>query len=190
MERLTFRQFQIFEYLFDKDGYITSKEISDAFNISVRTVKSEISEINSIIEDAGCIVDSKSSKGYTITYFDDYDDSLLKSKFPNKCDIHNSIIPKTYHERVIYIIKKLLVVDYHIKIEDLCDEIYVSRASMATIMKEVRSRLLNFRLDLVSSPGYGVIIEGTEIDKRMAVAEYFFHDRSHLTDYILASHQT
>lgn len=185
MDSLTIRQYQIFEMI-DED-YITADKIAEHLNISVRTVKSEISKINDIIQQADCKIISKSGKGYTLYKGENYDHSMLVNCYPEKYE--NSEIPDSYYERVLYIIKKLLVIDYHVKLEDLADELFVSRPSMAQIMKDVRQRLAKYRLKVVSRPNYGIFAEGSEVDKRLAIAEYFFHDNLADEEYQLETNK-
>ena len=185
MDLLTVRQYQILEMI--SDAFITAETISEHLDVSIRTVKSEIAKINEIIKDADCKIISKSGKGYLLYKGEDFNQTLLVSHYPEKYD--NDNIPNSYYERVIYIIKKLLVIDYHIKVEDLADELFVSRASMAQIMKDVRQRLTKYRLKLISRPNYGIFVQGDEADKRLAIAEYFFHDNLVNEDYQLETYK-
>ena len=184
MDLLTVRQYQILEMI--SDAFITAETIGEHLNVSIRTVKSEISRINEIIEKADCKIISKSGKGYLLYKGENFDQDLLISFYPEKYDNN---IPDSYYERVIYIIKKLLVIDYHIKVEDLADELFISRASMAQIMKDVRQRLTKYRLKLISRPNYGIFVQGDEADKRLAIAEYFFHDNLTDEDYQLETNK-
>ncbi len=185
MDLLTVRQYQILEMI--SDAFITAETISEHLDVSIRTVKSEIAKINEIIKDADCKIISKSGKGYLLYKGEGFNQTLLVSHYPEKYD--NDNIPNSYYERVIYIIKKLLVIDYHIKVEDLADELFVSRASMAQIMKDVRQRLTKYRLKLISRPNYGIFVQGDEADKRLAIAEYFFHDNLVNEDYQLETYK-
>lgn len=176
MNRLTYRQFQIFEIIFNSSQYITANLLSTNLGVSIRTIKTEISEINQLIEIAGCRIESKNGKGYRFIKKSNFDESVLKETCPNQCSIYESNSTNTYSERILYVIKKLLVIDYHVKLEELADELYVSRAMMTQIMKEIRTRLSLFRLKVVSRPNYGILVEGSEMDRRLAIAEYFFHE--------------
>lgn len=188
MNQLSYRQFQILKYIFNSSQYTTANYLSSKLGISVRTVKTEINEINKMIKIANCSITSKNGKGYLVVRNENYDDELLSNLCPNQCNLHEGNTLNPYSERVQHVIKKLLVIDYHIKLEDLAEELFISRTVMSQIMKEIRSRLSKFRLKVVSRPNYGILVEGSEIDKRLAIAEYFFHDQK-INDYQLeASH--
>ena len=84
-------------------------------------------------------------------------------------------VPKYRYERVNYIVKKLLTVDYYLTIEDLVDELYISRSTLTADLKEVREIFKDYNLELISRPNYGILLVGEEIAKRLCIAEYFFH---------------
>lgn len=176
MNKLTYRQFQILEFIYNAEDYVTASLLSTNLGVSVRTIKSEIGEINQLIKIAGCRLDSKNGKGYRLIKEDNFDDVLLKNICPGQFSVDEKNSINSYSERMLYAIKKLLVIDYHIKLEDLADELFISRTMMSQIMKEIRTRLSKFRLKVISRPNYGIFVEGSEIDKRLAIAEYFFHE--------------
>ena len=59
-------------------------------------------------------------------------------------------VPKYRYERVNYIVKKLLTVDYYLTIEDLVDELYISRSTLTADLKEVREIFKDYNLELIS----------------------------------------
>ena len=52
-------------------------------------------------------------------------------------------VPKTMQERIAYLIRKLLMVDYPLKLDELADEVFVSRQTINGDLKEVRKLLSN-----------------------------------------------
>lgn len=167
------KQLLLLQSLLNQD-VITSKQLSLICGISIRTVKSYIQELNVFLAPYNIQIHSQSGKGYWIEKTA-YVRKLVLSLCEHKAMTKDEEIPKFNYERINYLIKKLLVVDYHIKLEDLMDEIYVSRSTLTHDLKEVRKRLGNYRLKVVSYANYGIILEGNEIDKRLCICEYFFH---------------
>ena len=184
MNMLTYRQFQILEFIYKSEQYVTANFLSTNLGVSIRTIKSEISEINDLIKLSGCKIDSKNGKGYRLIKSDEFNEDLFNSVCPRNFSVEDGGNYNTDSERMLYVIKKLLVIDYHLKLEDLADELFISRTMMSKIMKEIRIRLSKFRLKVVSRPNYGILVEGSEIDKRLAIAEYFFHEHRN-NDYQL-----
>lgn len=170
MEKLSLRQSQIIK-LIKSDNYITANELSKDLNISIRTIKTEISNINHVIEKTGIKISSKSNKGYILN-LNNQDKDVLMSLFPKNTFMNR--IPETYYERVLYVIKKLLVSNDYIKLDDVLEELFISKTTMSIITRDVRRRLSKYRLGVYSKPNYGTIIKGEEKDRRLAIAEYFF----------------
>lgn len=184
MNKLSSRQFTIFELIYLSKDFVTATYLATNTGVSIRTVKKEIREINEIIQYSGCRISSKNGKGYLILKDNDFDETKLTEIGAIQKRLKNDSGFGEYSDRILYVIKKLLVIDYHIKIEDLADELFISRAMMSQMMREIRARLLEYRLRVVARPNYGILIEGSEIDKRLAIAEYFFHDTQN-NDYEL-----
>lgn len=161
---LTNRQQEILKILQQTSDYMNSSFLADVLGISMRTVKSDIYAMNQELYTIGCVIESKPGQGYRLLGVID------------KSDVEdNRTLPLNFKERFLYVIRKLLVIDYHVKIEDLADELAISRNTMRNVMKEVRCHLKSYDLKLVSRTNYGLLIEGSETNKRLAISEYFFH---------------
>lgn len=171
MFNLTKRQLKILSYIIDCEKYITANRLAIFCDVSIRTIKSEIVNINQVIKKYNCLVGSKTSQGYF----------FVKQKYFNQKNFNDLIkkknnIPNSYYERLIYIIKKLLYLDGFIKFEELCEELFIARTTLEKIVREVKLRLKQFNLVLSSKPNYGIYLEGNEKNKRAAIAEYFFNE--------------
>lgn len=169
------KQSLLLQKLLEENKPITSTQLSIIIGMSVRTIKTYIKEINEKIMPYGVSICSKARNGYWLEIKDNADLNQIYALIDKQTNTKYDETPKYNYERINYIIKKLLVVDYHIKMEDLMDEIYVSRSTLTCDLKEVRKLLSKFRLNLVTRANYGIIVEGNEIDKRLCISEYFFH---------------
>ena len=168
MNNLTKRNIKLLKILYDAGDYISSIRLADELDISIRTVKSEIKSINAIISLTNSFIISKYGKGYLLKLSNQFDKSLVEGKRYNHFFDSNQ-------DRIIYILRKLLLADNYIKIEKLADDLYISRGLLTKILKDVRSQLIRFRLSIVNKPNYGILIKGNEKDKRLAISDYFFH---------------
>lgn len=181
------REYSVLMKIIENNNYTTSEELSLAFDVSVRTIKSDIKAINqilsAIIEKTQIV--SRPRLGYLFKSDAENVIERIKDSLPQ--DFYKVEMPKDNKERIYFLIRKLLVVDYHIKIDEFIDELYISRNSLSVLLKEVRGKLLKYHLKLVSRPQYGLIIEGNESDRRLAVSEYFYHNLSQASDQILSS---
>ena len=178
MNNLTKRNIKLLKILYDAGDYISSIRLADELDISIRTVKSEIKSINAIIALTNSFIISKYGKGYLLKLSNQFDKSLVEGKRFNHFFDSNQ-------DRIIYILRKLLLADNYIKIEKLADDLYISRGLLTKILKDVRSQLIRFQLSIVNKPNYGILIKGNEKDKRLAISDYFFHSDIELnTEYL------
>ena len=60
----------------------------------------------------------------------------------------------------------------YLKIDDLCDELYLSRTQLKQSLKELREYLHDFDLTIATKAYYGMYLEGDEINKRRAIAHF------------------
>lgn len=176
MEKVSKRKQLIIKYLLENEKSVTSEELAKLAGITSRTIKTEIKELSRILEDSGAHLICTRGVGYQLECKDSGVRSMVR-ELVEYADQEHYEVPKTQPERISYIIKKLLMLDYYIKLDDLSEEMYISRSSLNLDMKEVRKHVKRFRLDITHLPGKGILLEGDEISKRKCICEYFFqHD--------------
>ena len=118
----------IIRILREADDYVTSKELADKLDISVRTIKTAIKGLKMEIEAYGAHLEIKRGVGYRLHIVNE------EAFLPISYRIQNTSpqqFPHTQKERSVYIIRKLLSLDYPIKLDDLAEELYVSRNTIA-----------------------------------------------------------
>lgn len=148
------RQTNIIDLLNDYGKWITGKEIAKVLNVSDRTIRSDIENINNYYD---CIlIQANKRLGYRL------DETLL-----HKQDIEiKDIIPQTSQERCIYIIQELLFKSHEINLIALQDQVFVSGYSIDNDIKKIRKMINDYpSLKLVRSKNY-ISLEGNETDKR------------------------
>lgn len=176
MDKLEKRKAVILNTLLEHSGYITARELSALSGVSVRTVKNDISSINSALEPHNIKILSVPNRGYRLAGDPDTVFSEL-SLMTENTDLKNFCrIPQDSNERVYYLIRKLLVVDYPLDTADLADEVFVSRATILKDLKKVNVILNKRELKLFFTPQKEVLLHGTELSKRLAISEFFFHN--------------
>ena len=86
------------------DDWVTATELSEHFDVSTRTIRSRIAEINA----DGEIIES-SYKGY-------------------RCSKQSEVTEEQNEKdsRVLYVLRKLIVPEANLNIYDLADEMYIS----------------------------------------------------------------
>lgn len=170
------------------DKVINSHELADKLNVSTRTIKSDIKDLNTILEKYGAEIISVVSKGYRlIVYKKDLFQQLIVDLKINDSDVCDRNVAFYRYERVIYIIKKMLAIDYYVSIDDLADELCVSNSTVATDLVDVKKQLSRYSIKVVGKPKYGLILEGNELNNRLCIADFFFHSNVE-TGFLASDH--
>lgn len=147
----------------------TSEAMAAQLNVSSKTIQNDLRKMNSDFNGKGAYIQSKQSVGYALVIEDiDKFNHYLKNVTRQLTQL-----PTTADERVDYILQLLLInSDSYIKIDDLAEQLYISKSSISSDLKDVRKVLAGFNLTVISRPNYGIKIRGTEFDLRLCSAYY------------------
>ena len=63
---LSLRQRKILQSLKYKTEYVTGEELANELNVSSRTIRNDINEINTLLKESGIVIESKRSVGYLL----------------------------------------------------------------------------------------------------------------------------
>lgn len=159
---------QIFDYLTLDYDYHTSKEIGEVMELSSKTIRKEINSLNSVIKDKGAIIESKPGKGFIFK---------IKSKDKFKKFLKNDWYKYAYYQeedgdknlRYENILRMFLFSNSYIKQFELSEIFHVSESQINKDLPYIRQILENYDLDLISKPYYGMKIEGSEKNIRLAI---------------------
>lgn len=173
------RFLKLFKLLSNSRNPMKSEAICEQLEIAPRTLRNDIKKYKSTFLENGVELIAKPGVGY---YFEIFDQDLYFKFIQNivKEETHDQhLIPVYPEERINYIIKLLLSADNYIKIEDLEEQLFVSRSTLTNDLKEVRERLEYYHLDIENKPNYGMKIIGEEFNKRSCISKYYFYTDSY-----------
>ncbi|NRK74133.1 PRD domain-containing protein, partial [Salmonella enterica subsp. enterica serovar Typhi] len=123
-------------------------------------------------------------KGYTLEIWDKpVFQQYLHSIFVENTLSHVSI-PKTPEDRVTYIIIRFLLNDHYLKLDDLADELFVSKSTIQQDIKNVKEILQKYDITLEARPNYGLKAVGDEIKVRFCLSEYVLDRKKQSTNTI------
>ena len=178
--RVTYRKERLLEEILYSDGYITSKDLANKFKVSPRTIREDIRQLSTELRGHEIELAAIPSKGYRILKRDRakaiaYLDSLQP--------IHDDI-PTLPSERSRFIIQRVLLGEGLINLDDLAENLCVSRSTVEKDLRDVRDWLKAHDLELVNKKSQGVFLQGSETAIRYAILNYFwsFHDLTALSD--------
>lgn len=145
---------QILKILAKEDRAVTAKEIALQLDVSEKTVREEIlSHAESFEAKKINVISGK--KGFR----------LINGNHP-ALELQGEEKVRIQH-REHYILKKMLLREEYIKLEELAEEMYISMATLNRLFKKVKTTFQKYDIHVVSRPAYGVKIVGKEMDKRL-----------------------
>lgn len=156
---------ELLNYLSEFNKPIRSAEIANALDISVRSVKNYVHNINSLY---GKNIILSSRNGYELNLQNNYSLVLTNS---------SQQIPQTLEERSFFIIKQL-VLNHSAQIEifDLCDSLCVSYSTIKSIISKMNKTYSSYNLEFYCEHDC-VRIKGDEINKRKLLS-YIINEES------------
>lgn len=157
------REIRIIKFLL-KEGHTTVKEIADDLDVSEKTVSKSLKEVEAVLKKIGLSLVRKPKIGV-------YIDGDLKKILPY-LDNKGSQIPTTREERVIYIYSILLKSNDYITIQQISDELYISRGTIERDLAEVEKLLKNEGVFIYKKPSKGIKLDISERDKRQLTAKF------------------
>lgn len=87
--------------------------------------------------------------------------------------------------RIDFILTALIQKNDYIRIEDLAEQLFVSRATIDRLMKQIKQTAQTYGLRILSRPKYGIALEGTEIAKRLCFAHHYAKKRNLPKDEVI-----
>ncbi|MEA9389747.1 BglG family transcription antiterminator [Acerihabitans sp. TG2] len=165
-DKINYKFYSIVNEFLDKK-YHTAYELAKKNSVSEKTIRMRIKELNDILILNGAIINSKSKMGYQLAILNEEKFSEFNEKIERN---DKKKTPTTSNERVLYVLALLLNRNEYIKLEEICDLLYVSRNTMTSILKKIDCILDVYNLSLDRRPYYGITIQGKEIDKRICIA--------------------
>lgn len=184
------RMIKIIRILSHANGSVSGPDLSEQLGITVRTLRNDLKDCKDELYEHGIEIISKHAIGYQLIIKDEekyynYLENMLKEDSQNQM-----LIPIYPEDRIHYLIRMFLTEDDYIKMEDICERIFVSRSTLSNDLKEVREKLEYFHLDLETKPFYGLKITGSEFHKRSCISQYFFHGTNNDDVYLSQTKST
>lgn len=137
-------------------------------NVTSRTIRNDLTIIETHLEAIeGVELISIRGRGYKIHLENQRFLNNIFDEIGGKFDF----IPIEPIDRINFILEKMLFTPRYIKIEELMDELYVSRSTIQNDLKDVKVMLKKFNLSIKKRPNYGMKIIGDEKNKRFAISE-------------------
>lgn len=149
------------------DTYITLREISEKYRISIRTAQSGIRLIREFLNGSGMELHCVASKGCILHIADSDKSILFMEKFFTKSNTDPSFEEQSH--RVTYLLETLLFAKDYQKSQDLADNMFISRSRLSDDLVHLKKILKTYGLSLISKPYHGLKIAGKESAIRQCI---------------------
>lgn len=151
--------------LLTQDEFRTADTLAGKMNLSTKTLRNLIKELNESLEQNGARIVSRRGEGFMLEVTD------LKSFQALFLDQQKNV-PSDSAERVRFLIEQFLKSSDYIKVEEICDAVFVSRKTLAADVKKAEEFFGEFDLKIERKPHYGMRLVGDEFQIRHCLVRY------------------
>lgn len=152
------------------DGsYVTAGEIAEKFHVSPKTVRLRIKELNEIGKNHGFVIISKPRFGYRL---ENINEKAAENFYKSQRQKEDKI-PESAEERTDFLLAYLISHKTYIKIDQLCEFLYVSRATLQISIKQTEQIVNQYGIVIERRPNFGLRMKGAEFDFRRCIGDYF-----------------
>lgn len=154
--------------LLKQDEYRTAQQLAKHMRVSEKTVRIAIRDLNAELMKSGARIESKPRYGYCLVVTDQEQFAGYQAE-----EERSGVIPDSGKERSEYLMAYLLFRKNYVKIEELCDFMYLSKTTLSHYLKNIENVLDRYRLSIERRPNYGIKIVGEEFDIRRLISDYY-----------------
>lgn len=179
MKVLTDRQTKILYFISKTKDYVKSEIIANELSVSEKTIQREVKVINDILKKYDCAI--KTSKGRGYCYPIESKKSL--EVFLDLQKSESQLVPTLQCNRVDWLIRKFVILslqDKECTLEELCAELFVSLSTIKKDIKETKSILKKYNVNLLKKSNKGLIISGKEVDIRKVIGDYLINNKKQM----------
>lgn len=180
----------LFYILSQQIDYICSFELAEIVGVTMRTVKNDIKDLELYAETSGAKLVTKKGSGYKLEIVDsELYETVTKQLEFRVASIGNMNSKESQH-RTNEILRRIIVEDKFLTVDDIASELYLTKSSIKDEMKEVQQMLKMYNLSFRKRGEEGPLIKGTEFDRRMMMIclfEVYYHEAKTLfqsNDYL------
>ncbi len=148
---------------------VISEWLAKELGVSGRTIRNEIKLIQQESQSSGFTIESIRGKGYLLNIRNQALFKPLLKQLEAEDDDKLGDFAKQ-NNRVLYMLRRLLLEKNPVKLESFTDEMFVSLSTIQNDIKMVKKILGKYHLKLTNRPHYGSKVEGEEYMKRLCLS--------------------
>lgn len=161
------RKISILKFLLEQDDFITIKQIVEKIKVSKRTVRYDFEEIDDWLINNDFPKLLKVPRKGIIIELSGTERSRITEKL-NQSNYYSYVLSPDERRKIVLF--HILNEDGPTNLSDLAEKTFVSKTTISNDLDEISSWLEDFNLTLVRRKGYGVYVDGSEVNYRKAIA--------------------
>lgn len=146
---------------------VTVEYLSEKMDVSPKTIKNDIKEINSSLE-GNAIIENKNNS-YIFYIFDINRYEQVKNKVYAHDDFMNSP-----NSRIVFIMQKLMNTDCPYLTDELAYDMNIGRSTVNGDLKRLRKILEEYDIEILGKTNTGISLKGNELDIRFFILENMY----------------
>ncbi|TYS69460.1 transcription antiterminator [Sutcliffiella horikoshii] len=174
----------IIRELLKADTPLTSEYLARVLAVTSRTVRNDMKELEAIVEDFGASIKSIRGTGYQLLIHEDLTFRQFLLEIVEQENEKYDEIPTLPEDRIRYIIKRLILADEYCKLDDIADELYISRSTLQNDLKNVKHIFQRYGITLEKRPNFGLKVIGDEFKVRLCIYSYIFQKNENVLDLV------
>ncbi|MEH7479971.1 BglG family transcription antiterminator [Neobacillus drentensis] len=150
---------------------VTSEYLAKVIGVTSRTIRNDVKTLNLELKKIGVQIEANRGVGYFIDpTLGQSVTELIEEVFmlQEEEQGHAPVLPE---ERVLYILKSIIMADGFIATEQLANELFVSKSTVDNDLKQVEKLLEKYDLTLYKKQNYGIKLIGNEMNIRFCLSE-------------------
>ncbi|MCM2535889.1 BglG family transcription antiterminator [Neobacillus pocheonensis] len=150
---------------------VTSEYLAKVIGVTSRTIRNDVKTLNLELKKIGVQIEANRGVGYFIDpTLGQPVTELIEELFmlQEEEQSHAPVLPE---ERVLYILKSIIMADDFIASEQIANELFVSKSTIDNDLKQVEKLLGKYNLTLFKKQNYGIKLVGNEMNIRFCLSE-------------------
>lgn len=152
--------------LLQSGQYLTAAEMADKIQVSEKTIRTREKQLDSLVSQHGGVIHAKQRKGYRLEIVD----SQTFTQWIDSSRNQQNCLPSNSSQRIMYLLGYLLCRPEYVKLEDLCQRLYISRNTLTADLKQAEYIFHLYHLKIDRRPNHGIRLVGEEFDHRLCMA--------------------
>lgn len=141
--------------------YVPAAQLAEAAEVSERTIRSRIKELADELACHGASLSARPKYGYLLEISDQGAFYMWSRTLSPSSESSN--------DRILQLLVRLMNCAEYVKLDDLCEQMYVSRNTLSADLKQAEELLGMFHLRVDKRPNHGIRLEGSEMNRRRCI---------------------